>query len=156
MSLIQQEDISREKSGVVITINKKVRMSSGGVSAPVPTDIVGEGKQLQLYKDGEPLKGQTPQKVKTVGGQSIFGEGDIPLTGGGTLPSRLSQFENDTGFVTNTVSDLEYYYTKNQIEFKLEELEGIKILVVEQLPTSGKENILYMLSGSNKIFAQYF
>ena len=148
--------LDEEKSGVNIVIKKRIRLVSGGgsgtIAEPAPTDIVAVDDKLYLYRKGKPMDGQTPQDVKTVGGQTIFGEGDIPL------PQKVSDLQNDSGFVTNLVSDLVNYYTSEQIDAKLSSLGDLKLKVVDALPEADKaeENVLYMLSSDYKVYAQYF
>lgn len=146
--------LDEEKSGVSVVIKKRIRLVSGGGSAIElsPTDIVADDNKLYLYRKGKPLDGQTPQDVKTVGGQTIFGAGNIPL------PQKVSDLQNDSGFVTNLVNDLVNYYTSEQVDIKLSSLGELKLKVVDALPEADKaeENVLYMLTSDYKAYAQYF
>ena len=47
----------------------------------IPTTLHGDAatNQVTLYHDAIQLSGQTPLQLKTVGGQSLIGSGDIPL-----------------------------------------------------------------------------
>lgn len=146
--------LDEEKSGVAVVIKKRIRLASGGTAAsgPTPTDIVADDNKLYLYRKGKPLDEQTPQDVKTVGGQTIFGVGDI------SIPQKVSDLQNDTGFVTNLVADLVNYYTTEQVDVKLSNLGDLRLKVVDALPEADKaeENVLYMLTFDYKVYAQYF
>ena len=146
--------LNKEKSGVTMVIKKRIRLATAGMTAtePAPTDIVAVDDKLYLYRNGKPMDGQTPQDVKTVGGQTIFGAGNIPL------PQKVSDLQNDSGFVTNLVNDLVNYYTSEQIDVKLSSLGDLKLKVVDTLPEADKaeENVLYMLTSDYKVYAQYF
>lgn len=146
--------LNEEKSGVTMVIKKRIRLMSAGMTTtePAPTDIVAVDDKLYLYRNGKPMENQTPQEVKTVGGQTIFGAGNI------SLPQKVSDLQNDSGFVTNLVNDLVNYYTSEQIDAKLSNLGDLKLKVVDALPEADKaeENVLYMLTTDYKVYAQYF
>lgn len=146
--------LNEEKSGVTMVIKKRIRLATAGMTAtePAPTDIVAVDDKLYLYRNGKPMDGQTPQDVKTVGGQTIFGVGNIPL------PQKVSDLQNDSGFVTNLVNDLVNYYTSEQVDVKLSSLGDLKLKVVDALPEADKaeENVLYLLTSDYKVYAQYF
>lgn len=146
--------LNKEKSYVAIIIKKRIKLTTVGmtVTEPAPTDIVAVDNKLYLYRNGKPTDAQTPQDVKTVGGQTIFGVGNI------YLPQNVSDLQNDSGFVTNLVDDLVNYYTSEQIDVKLSSLGELKLKVVEALPEAdkAKENVLYMLTSDYKVYEQYF
>lgn len=54
--------------------------------------------------------------IKTINGQPILGSGNINISGGGVVPTKTSDLTNDSGFITNNVSNLLNYYTKAQID----------------------------------------
>lgn len=62
----------------------------------------------------------------------------------GGIPTKLSEMENDVGFVTSTVNNLVYYYTtsvvytKSEVDTLISNIVTFDILPVDQLPT---ENI---------------
>ena len=43
----------------------------------IPTEILGNGSEIMLSHDGNPLTGQTPLSFKTINNESIIGQGDI-------------------------------------------------------------------------------
>lgn len=67
-------------------------------------------------------------------------------------PTKLSQFTNDSGFITNAVNNLTNYYTKSNTYTKTEvdnligAIKTISIEVVASLPTTGASNIIYLVS----------
>lgn len=56
----------------------------------IPTTLHGDAStnQVTLYHDTSELSGQTPLQLKTVGGQSLIGSGDIPLAAAQSRTSR--------------------------------------------------------------------
>lgn len=72
-------------------------------------------------------------------------------------PTKLSQFTNDSNFITAAVNNLTNYYTKSNTYTKTEvdnligAIKTISIEVVASLPSTGASNIIYLVSngGSN-------
>ena len=72
-------------------------------------------------------------------------------------PTKLSQFTNDSNFITAAVNNLTNYYTKSNTYTKIEvdnligAIKTISIEVVASLPSTGASNIIYLVSngGSN-------
>lgn len=66
-------------------------------------------------------------------------------------PTKLSEFTNDSNFITNAVSDLTNYYTKantytkTEIDNKISALKTISIQVVASLPATGESNVIYLV-----------
>lgn len=66
-------------------------------------------------------------------------------------PVALSEFTNDTGFITKAVTDLVNYYTKSQVYTKTEVTDLIAAIktisqeVVAALPATGESNIIYLV-----------
>lgn len=58
----------------------------------------------------------------------------------------LSDYTNDTGFITNAVDDLVNYYKKSEVDGLLAALHSISMQVVESLPEMDqKENVIYLV-----------
>lgn len=74
---------------------------------------------------------------------------------GYTPPTKLSDFVNDVGFITNTVDNLTNYYTSRQIDAKLAEITNQAVKIVDQLPEQGEPNILYLYKENDTIYLQY-
>lgn len=77
-----------------------------------------------------------------------------------------SDIPDVTSFITKAVDDLVNYYTKSDIDGKVEDLEGkisaipkFKISVVSQLPDSGEEATIYLVSNggseSQNLYVEY-
>ena len=67
------------------------------------------------------------------------------------IPVNTSDLTNDSGFITKAVSDLTNYYTKTQtytreeINQKIGAIKTASFEVVDTLPASGEENIIYLV-----------
>lgn len=103
--------------------------------------------------------------IKVGAGLSVTDDGTLSATGGGTAdavewenvigrPTALSEFTNDTNFITNTVNNLTNYYAKTETYTKTEvngligNIATIQIKVVESLPETGQSNIIYLVAKS--------
>lgn len=74
---------------------------------------------------------------------------------GYTPPTKLSDFVNDVGFITNTVDNLTNYYTSRQIDAKLADITNQAVKIVDQLPEQGEPNVLYLYKENDTIYLQY-
>ena len=69
-------------------------------------------------------------------------------------PTKLSEFTNDSGFITAAVTNLNNYYAKSATYSKTEvdnligAIKTISIEVVTTLPTNGSSNVIYLVSNS--------
>ena len=67
------------------------------------------------------------------------------------IPIRVSDLDNDSDFVSRSVADLENYYVKTQtytreeINQKIGAIKTASFEVVDTLPASGEENIIYLV-----------
>ena len=97
------------------------------------------------------------------GSASFDGSKDITINA--TIlnkPTKLSDFENDEGFITNTVNNLTNYWTstktQSEINSAIAGIATIQIEVVDSLPATGQSNIIYLVpnSGSgNNVYDEY-
>ena len=69
-------------------------------------------------------------------------------------PTSLSDFINDEGFITNTVSNLANYYDKSSIDNIVATLKTGAFQVVNELPSSGAEGIVYLV-GTEAPYTMY-
>ena len=69
-------------------------------------------------------------------------------------PTSLSDFINDEGFITNTVSNLTNYYDKTTIDNIVATLKTGAFQVVNELPSSGVEGIVYLV-GTQAPYTMY-
>lgn len=66
-------------------------------------------------------------------------------------PINLSQFNNDDGFVTDTVGNLKNYYqksetyTKTEIDSKIGAIATLSMIIVDELPEEGSSKIIYLI-----------
>lgn len=80
-------------------------------------------------------------------------------------PTKLSDFSNDTGFITNSVNNLTNYYlksetyTKSEVNNLIGQITTISILVVQALPQTGETNIIYLVpksaSETSNVYDEY-
>lgn len=67
------------------------------------------------------------------------------------VPTKLSQLENDAGFIKNTVSNLVNYYlksdtyTKSEVNALIGKIIPFTIKKVSELPETGEDNIIYLV-----------
>ena len=98
--------------------------------------------------------------ITTTGGQpnviEVVQENGVPLeitnkTVNVTVPTKTSDLTNDSGFITNTVNDLTNYYLKSETYTQTEvnnligQIKTISIEVVNELPTTGEDNKIYLV-----------
>lgn len=68
-----------------------------------------------------------------------------------TVPTKTSEINNDSGFITNTVNNLTNYYTKTltytkeEVNNLVNSLPHLKFKIVDELPSVGEENIIYLV-----------
>ena len=79
------------------------------------------------------------------------------LTGTPTIPSvptKVSAFTNDAGYITKAVSDLENYYkksetyTQTEITTLIQQARSATFRIVQTLPSTGEANVIYLLPKS--------
>lgn len=69
----------------------------------------------------------------------------------GIVPTKTSDLENDSGFITKAVDDLANYYLKSEVYTREEvlnlisQMKSVSIQPVEVLPDIGETNIIYFL-----------
>lgn len=87
--------------------------------------------------------------IKTINNTSLLGSGNIStfsgsyndLTNKPTIPTKVSDLTNDSGFITNTVNNLTNYYTKtntytkSEVDQLISTVSSLNIEVVQTLPT---------------------
>lgn len=82
-----------------------------------------------------------------------------------TVPTALSSFDNDSGFITNTVDNLTNYYKKNDTYTKIEVnnlISGVSTMnvsVVSTLPATGTATTIYLVpkasSQTQNVYDEY-
>lgn len=109
---LQNEITDREAADTAInnTINN--------ITAALPTDIVGSGNTIYLVHNGTKLTPQTDVEFKTVNGNSIIGNGNIEISGGGG--STFTLLENLTA--SAGISDTTYTDYPLRFDFTVADL----------------------------------
>lgn len=82
-----------------------------------------------------------------------------------TVPTKLSELANDKNFIDSTVSNLTNYYlkaetyTQTEVNNLIGQIKTIQIVVVDNLPTTGESNKIYLVpksgSESNNSYYEY-
>ena len=82
-----------------------------------------------------------------------------------TVPTALSSFTNDAGFITKTVNNLDNYYKKSETYTKTEVnnlvngISTMNVSVVNSLPTTGSATTIYLVaktsSATQNIYDEY-
>ena len=100
--------------------------------------------------------------VDTVDWDDIINKPNLALKD--DIPTKLSEIENDVGFVTNAVNNLLNYYVKNEVYSKdeinnlISSIPSLSISVVQSLPATGKEGIIYLtpkVGTENDVYNEY-
>lgn len=123
------QTITTALNGKVKTSDIVNDLTTGGLSVPLSAEM---GKELKYLID------------------------NLPTGGGGNVPTHLSQFVNDAGFITNAVTDLVNYYRKNEtysreeVDEKISAIPKFTVSVVTELPTADiSETTIYLVPGGN-------
>ena len=104
-------------------------------------------------------------KVNGKTGEVTLSAADVgALPASTTVPTSTSQLTNNSGFITNTVSDLTKYYlksetyTQQEINQRISAIPKFSIAVVDSLPTSNiSETTIYLTGGgiSGNLYTEY-
>lgn len=110
------------------------------------------------------------QSVDTIVGgmiQSYFAEhlselkgerGEQGIAGtNATNYTHTSELQNDSGFITASVTNLSNYYTKTQIAELIDHLEGINFHIIEEFPEEPSTSTIYLkeTSAGSNVYSQY-
>lgn len=97
---------------------------------------------------------QSIDKLSTVAKTGNYSD----LNGIPTIPTKVSDLTNDSGFITNAVNNLLNYYTKTEIN-NMFTSGNISFEFVTELPETGEQNIIYFVSNNsdidNNLFNEY-
>jgi hypothetical protein len=91
---------------------------------------------------------------------NISQEGNA-MTIGADVPTNISAFNNDAGFITKSVNDLTNYYLKSETYTKAEvaaligAIQNFHYEVYSTLPASGESNVLYLIGPTGTGFDRY-
>lgn len=159
-----------------LTVNEKEKISK--------LVINGDGKKV-LYNDGTykplpdnkvteyPSLNNKPSinSVELLGNKTAaqLGFSDVSVTGEYEdlkdkpfIPTLISQLDNDSGFVSNTVDNLINYYLKSDVYTKVEVnellsgLASLDIKIVPSLPTTGiSTTTIYLIKETGNSYSQW-
>lgn len=63
-----------------------------------------------------------------------------------TIPTKTTDLNNDSNFITNNVANLTNYYNKNEVNDLINSVNGVQLEVVDTLPTTDiKTNAIYLV-----------
>lgn len=154
MAYVDNQGVILNKGLTIAQYNEKV--ASGDISSEAVAnqifDLVDDLPVSQTEKD-------------SWNGKSDFSGDYNDLTNKPSIPTKLSDLDNDTGFVVNTVNNLTNYYTKDESYTKTEVnslINGIttmNVSVVSSLPTTGDATTIYLVakttSETQNIYDEY-
>lgn len=154
MAYVDNQGIILNKGLTIAQYNQKV--ASG--------DISSEAVANQIFDLVDDLPVSQTEK-NSWNGKSDFSGNYNDLTNKPSIPTKVSDLDNDTGFVVNTVNNLTNYYTKDESYTKTEVnslINGIttmNVSVVSSLPTTGNATTIYLVakttSETQNIYDEY-
>lgn len=133
---------SRTINGKPLTDN--ITLSASDIGAAPSSSVLEASRALQSSSNGEvSVSNVTAVELSYLGGVTSAIQTQLNNKADTTdIPTLLSQLTNDTGFVTNSVSDLINYYTKDdtysqeEINNMISAIPKFSIQVVQSLPSS--------------------
>lgn len=134
---------SRTINGKALTDN--ITLSAGDIGAAPASAVLEASRALQSSSNGEvSVSNVTSVELSYLSGVTSAIQTQLNnKADNADIPTLLSQLTNDTGFVTNAVSDLiNYYtkadtYTKTEINNMISAIPKFSIQVVQSLPSTG-------------------
>lgn len=156
---------SRTINGKALTSD--IVLSASDIGAAPSSGTLAASRALQTSTNGEvEVSNVTSVELSYLSGvtsaiqDQIDGKADQS-----DIPTLLSQLTNDTGFITNAVSDLVNYYTKDEtytraeISNMISAIPKFSIQVVQSLPSSGISTTTIYLTpsdgGSGNSYSEY-
>ena len=130
----------------------------------VKADIAELQTKAHTHANAEVLNGITSENIQSWNNKSEFDGNYNTLTNKPTLPVKLSDLTNDSGYITSNVDDLVNYYKKSDTYSKEEiaELVGninkLTSEIVESLPTENiSTSTIYLIKDgdNNNNYKQY-
>ena len=134
---------SRTINGKALTDN--ITLSAGDIGAAPASAVLEASRALQSSSNGEvSVSNVTSVELSYLSGVTSAIQTQLNnKADNADIPTLLSQLTNDTGFITNAVSDLINYYTKGDTYTKTEvnnlisAIPKFSIQVVQSLPSTG-------------------
>ena len=156
---------SRTINGKALTSD--IVLSASDIGAAPSSGTLGPSRALQTSTNGEvEVSNVTSVELSFLSGVTSAIQDQIDgKAGHSDIPTLISQLTNDTGFITNAVSDLVNYYTKDETYTKSEisnmisAIPKFSIQVVQSLPSSGISTTTIYLTpsggGSGNSYSEY-
>lgn len=136
-------------------------VNDNGISISGPTGTNASNNVVDFTVAGTRVNIATGEKLSVAFGKiarflsdlkAVAFSGDYnDLSNRPSVPAKVSQLSNDSGFITKSVSDLANYYLKNQtytrdeIQALIATVKTASFQVVAALPASGQDNIIYLV-----------
>ncbi len=123
-----------------------------GANKPLPQGAEGQilicrdDNRIYVFSEGEWKQTGENNILDTI---SVNGSA-LPISGRSVdiaVPTKVSQLENDRKYVIET--DLDDYYTKEQVDSKIEVIKQFNIVVVDKLPDVGESGVIYLVPSTN-------
>ena len=151
---------------IVGAINEVKEAGDGKINyddTVVKADIVELKTKAHTHANTEVLNSITSENIQSWNNKSEFDGNYNTLTNKPTLPVKLSDLTNDSGYITNIVDDLLNYYKKSDTYSKEEIAELIGNInkltseIVESLPTENiSTSTIYLIKeGDTNNYKQY-
>ncbi|MBQ6628522.1 MAG: tail fiber protein [Methanosphaera sp.] len=141
--------------------------------APATTTYYGITKLSSSTTSTSEALAATPKAVKTAYDLADSKQDEITSTNKldyslidntPTIPTKVSDLTNDTGFITNTVNNLTNYYTtsntytKSEVDTLIGAISTLNIQVVQSLPSTGSTTTIYLVpktASTNDAYDEY-
>ena len=160
--LLKVTDVQDSEGHSLVDENGIAIVSGGGggsstLAGLTDVDVTGasDGDVLALNGTSGKWEGETLATVAKSGSYNNLSD----------KPTKLSDFSNDTRFITDSVNNLTNYYlksetyTKSEVNNLIGQITTISILVVQALPQTGETNIIYLVpkqtAGTQDVYDEY-
>lgn len=139
---------------------KEITQFKNDVTPIKGTDYFTKDEVIQFKQEMTPVKGTdyyTQEEIEAI--KKAIQDGIV-------IPSKVSELENDSGFINNMVNDLVNYYLKSEVYTKEEiqslvgRISSLELIKVDALPTEDiKTSAIYLVpkeqSEENNIYTEY-
>ena len=157
--MYQKNGVDYALDSDVFTIVDRSDETGGSVCCPdmevVAVNVSGTVEYVspQIQSDWNETNTENPAFIKNKPQLSkIATSGSYAdLSGTPSIPTKVSNLTNDTGYVTKAVNDLESYYrkaetyTQDQILNLIGQIKTVRIEKVDFLPQVGEANVIYLV-----------
>lgn len=155
--------IAQDVVGAINEVKGAVDGKTNYDDTEVKADIAELQTKAHTHANTEVLDGITSENIQSWNNKSEFDGNYNTLTNKPTLPVKLSDLTNDSGYITNIADDLLNYYKKSDTYSKEEIVELIGNInkltseIVESLPTENiSTSTIYLIKdGDTNNYKQY-